>query len=362
MRTIYIGSGQKNTKSNGLNIKIYVFLFLFLAIIGSALKVSAPIIVERWINQQGEKSSGYAFSIRDVELAFANGEMILKDVKVFNPKTDTKIVEAPQLAIVVNWQDLVLSQNKKITVFAEKIDLFLSKDLSTEIERIQTTNGKSNKDFYLDSVEGKFGKLNVVEQKEDKSRTMLELNDVNLKVKEVSLLSINKKSEFSISSNIADGGKLKLTGKTTEENGRTLWSINGSLKQVPSDIFNKIAGDKLPFSFNESRLDAEINASSEDGKVNGEITPDVKRLNLLTEKPGVPTQSIARLLTDELTFNLPFTLKDELTLHYSNTYTKLKNYRKDPVTIVSTDVSTETSKEPTPKTEKTKKSFSFWTF
>lgn len=363
MRTIYVGSGQKNTKSKGINFKIYVFLFLFMAIFGSALKVSAPIIVERWINQQGEKSSGYAFSIRDVELAFAKGEMILKDVKVFNPKTDTKIIEAPQLAIVVNWEDFVLSQDKKFAVAADKVDLFLSKDLSSEIERIQETHGKQ--DFYLNLVDGKFGKVNIIEQKEGIARTVVELNDVNLKVKQVSLLSINKKSEFKITSNLADGGKLSLTGKTTDEGGHTPWTINGSLNQVPSNIFNKIAGDKLPFSFNEPKLNAEISASSDNGKVRGEISPDVKRLNLINEKPGVPTQTIARALTDELTFTLPFTLKDNLTLHYSNTFTKLKNYRKDPVTIVSADEpvkeSTATA-SPTPKVEKAKKSFSFWTF
>ncbi|MCM2349456.1 MAG: hypothetical protein NDI69_05500 [Bacteriovoracaceae bacterium] len=358
MRTIYIGSRQKNKKSNGSNFKIYFFLFLFVAIIGSGLKVSAPILVERWINQQGEKSSGYAFSVREVELAFTKGELLLKDVKVFNPKTEAKIIEAPELTINIDWQNLVLSQNQKYSVVADKVDVFLSKDFSSEVERIQAMSGNSKNDFYLELVEGKFGKLNVIEQKEDLARTVIELSDVNLKLKEVSLLTINKKSEFSISSNVADGGKLNLSGKTTEENGRTPWSINGSLKEVPSNIFNKIEGDKLPFSFNESRLNAEISAVSDNGVVSGEIFPDVKRLNLISEKPGIPTQTIARALTDELTFTLPFTLKDNLTLHYSSTLTKLKNYRKDPVTIVSI----EPTKESVPKTEKAKKSFSFWTF
>jgi hypothetical protein len=134
------------------------------------------------------------------------------------------------------------------------------------------------------------------------------------------------------------------------------WSIQGSLKHVPSDIFNKIAGDKLPFDFPESRLNADINAESDHGKVVGEISPEIKKLNLLNEKPGVPTQSIKRVLNDELTFTLPFTLKNELTLHYSDTFQKLKTYRKDPGAVV-------TASEPkVTQAPKAKKTFSFWPF
>ncbi|MBA2404672.1 MAG: DUF748 domain-containing protein [Bdellovibrionales bacterium] len=186
---------------------------------------------------------------------------------------------------------------------------------------------------------------------------MIELNDVNVKVKEVSLLSINKKTEFSVSSNIAVGGKLNLSGKTSEANGSTPWSIQGSLKQVPADIFNKMAGDKLPFTFNEASLNAEISAHTEDGKVSGEITPDIKKLNLIEEKPGIPTQTIGRLLNEELTFSLPFTLKDELTLQYADTYNKLKMYRKYPAAEGSGPAEAKVTQG-----EKPKKSNSFWPF
>lgn len=356
MKTIYVGSGQSSKNQNGSMTKIYFYLFLFLLILGSALKFSAPMIVEEWINRNGAAAKGYAFSIRDVDIRFGKGQLVLMDVKIFNPTTAAKIVEAPNLTIQLNWNDLLISQDKNVSISADKVDLILSKDFSSEMERVQTV--KNREDFYMNSVEGKIGKLNIIQQKDDLSRTVIELNDVNVNVKDVSLLSINKKTEFTVSSNVADGGKLNLTGKTSVENGRTPWSIQGSMKQVPADIFNKMAGDKLPFSFRESSLTAEITARSENGKVSGEITPDIKILNLVEEKPGIPTQTIARALTDELTFVLPFTLKEELTLLYADTYRKLKTYRRDPA-VAETPVPVAAKVS---QVKKAKKGFSFWSF
>lgn len=358
MKTIYVGSGQRSKNKNGSMTKVYFYLFLFLLIMGSALKVSAPMIVEKWINRQGAGNTGYAFSIRDVNLLFGKGQLVLMDVKVFNPKTSVKLIEAPHLTIQLNWNELLVSQERKVSISADKMDVILSKDFSSEMNRIQSTAEADLKDFYMDSVEGKIGKLNIIEQKEDLSRTVIELNEVNLKVKNISLLSINKKTEFSISSKIADGGKLSLAGKTNVENGSTPWSIQGTLRQVSADIFNKMAGDKLPFSFTESSLNAEIIARSENGEVIGEITPDIKRLNLIEEKPGIPTQVIARALTDELTFTLPFTLKDGLTLQYTDTFRKLKTYRKYP--LAGTNSAQVEAK--VTQMKKTKKEVSFWPF
>jgi hypothetical protein len=362
MRAIYIGGGQRSKKNDGTSWKIYMFLFLFFAIIGSGLKLTAPMIVEEWINRNGAGASGYAFSIRDVDLSLSKGEMVLKDVKIFNPKSSTELVEVPNLTVHLSLSDLILYQDKKLSIIADKVDLIISKNFSSEIQRIQAVGEKHKKDFYLDSVEGKIVKLNIIEKKESISRTMLELNDVNVKVKEVGLLSTNKKSEFTITSNVAAGGKLSLTGKISEENGSTPWSIHGSLKQVTADIFNKVAGDKLPFSFNQSSIDAEIVAHSEHGKVSGEISPDIKRLNLIDERPGIPTQTIARALTDELTFVLPFTLKDALTLEYADTYRRLKTYRKDSGSIVGSGPAPASAPAKVTQTTKAKKSFSFWPF
>ncbi len=326
MRTIYIGSGAKNTSKSGFRWKLYLSLFVVLAITSSVLKVAAPTLVEKWINQNGKGKHGYAFSIRDAGLALSKGEIILNDVKVFNPETKTELLESPKLTIHVNWPELFQSQEKRFTVAADQLEIHLSKDLTSEMERIR--NMKDRKDFYLNSLVGKVGQLNIIEQKEDLSRTVIELKDVNFDLREFGLLSVNRKTMFNISSSIVEGGKLNLSGKTVEDQGNTPWTINGSFKQVPPEIFNKIAGGKLPFAFREEKLNAEIKASSENGKITGELTPEIKILNLVEEKPGIPTQSIARALSEELTFSLPFTLKEGMTVEYSDTFAKLKNYRK----------------------------------
>lgn len=357
MGAIYIG-GQTGKKSGGLKWKIYFFLILVLAITGMTLKVAAPTIVEEWMNRNGAGKSGYAYSIRDVDIKFEKGQLILKDVKVFNPNTETKLLEVPELTVQLDVLEILQTRENKVSLLADKVDLILSKDLTSEIERIKTSGDKNDEDLYLDAVVGKIGQLNIIEKKEDLSRTVIELKDVNIKVKEVSLRSINKKTEFSITSKITDGGKLNLTGKTSASNGNTPWSINGALKQVPADIFNKMAGDKLPFAFNEPTLNADITAVSEDGNVSGEISPEVRKLNVLVEKPGIPTQSIARLLNEELTFTLPFTLNDRLTLQYADTYQELKSYRRYPA-------ATESAAAPAEKltqSEKPKKVLSFWPF
>ena len=360
MGAIYIG-GQSNKKKTGSYWKVYLFLILLMSIIGAVLKVVGPTLVEKYINRKGAGSTGYAYSIREVELSIAKGQMILKDVKVFNPKTSNELLEAPNLTIQLNLQDLIMSQDKMVSIIADKVDVTLSKDFSSEMERIKAIAETQKNDFYLNVLEGKIGQLNIIEKKEDQSRTMLELSNVIIKVKEVSPLSINKKTEFSVTSNIADGGKFNITGKTNEDNGRTPWTIQGSLKQVSASFFNKIAGDKLPFSFNESKLNAEITAHSDQGVVSGEISPDIKRLNLIDEKPGVPTQSIARALTDDLTFSLPFTLGDALTVQYEDTFRKLKTYRKYAASNEGPAASA--AEAPASQTSKpTKKSASFWPF
>jgi len=358
MRAIYIGGGPAKKNKNGSMMKVYFFLILFFVVVGTGLKLSASLIVEKWINRNGTGDNSYAFSIRDVEIKFSKQQLVLLDVKVFNPKTSAKLIEAPTLKVKIDLQDLLMSQEKKISIDADKVDLILSKDFSSEMGRIQGLSDEKKNDFYLDSVEAKFAKLNIIEQKEDQSRTVIELNDVTMKVKELSLLSINKKSEFNVSSNLADGGKFQLSGKTNFENGSTPWSLKGSFRGVPTNIFNKMAGDKLPFAFNESHLNADINAHSDNGSVIGEISPEIRKVNLVDEKPGIPTQTIARLLTDELTFTLPFTLKEELTLQYEDTFRKLKTYRKDSAPVL-TGKSVETK---VTEISKSKKTFSFWPF
>lgn len=348
MKAIYIG-GERNTKPSGIKWKLYLFLITFLAITIGVLKVTGPTIVENWINEKGASSLGYAFSIRNADISISKGQVALNDVKVFNPKTNTEILETPQLTVKLNWVEIIREEEKKVSLEADQVILTLSDDLTSEIKRVEALQERKNL-LQLAQVDGKITQLNIIEKKDDLSRTVVELKDVDLKVNQVTPQSISNKSEFNLTSTIADGGKLNLSGKITEANGSTPWTIQGTLKQVPAEVLNKIAGQKLPFTFNEATLNAQISAHTEAGKVSGEIVPDIKKLNLIEEKPGIPTQVIARALTEELTFSLPFTLQEGVAFQYAETFSRLKNYRKYAGTPVDTQPAND------------KKPASFWPF
>lgn len=325
MRTIYIGAEQKTKKNNGgFKWKVYAFLFVFFVASGYVINFSAPLYVEHWINQKGEG----AFSIRDVEISLAKTQLVLKDLRINNPKKDTELIDAPHLIIQFDWPSLLTAETKKVALIVDKMDIILHQDFTAEIERLKA--------FKLDVIEARIGELKVIERKADRSRTILDLKDVTTSF---------KADGFVVNSTISDGGKFILSRKGD--------NFQGSLIQVPAELLSKLAGDKLPFSFNEPRMNATITAQLDQGKVSGVISPEVKRLNLVGEN-----QTIARALTEELTFTLPFTMTDELRLDYAETYRKLKAYRKHPTPTVGAG-SAETR---VTQTGKEKKTFSFWPF
>ncbi|HLT23147.1 MAG TPA: hypothetical protein VKZ84_06880 [Bacteriovoracaceae bacterium] len=328
MRDLYIGGGQRKAKKGGVMWKLYLFLFLFIITVGGALKISAPVIVERWLNQRGSDNSGFTYSVREVELSLKEGEMILKDLKVFHPKSNEELLKTSSLKLRMNLQEIFNTSASRVEVSADQLNVFLSNELISEINRMKDI--KENENIYFALIQGKFSQVNVIEKKIDESRTLARLVDVNLEMKELSLTSINKSTEFNLTSTLSTGGEMKLSGKVSQEEEENSWNIEGSLKEFSPELLNRLAGTQLPFSFNESALNANIVARSDKGKVTGEIVPDITRLNLIIERRGYEPQVIARALTDELTFSLPFTIKEDLTLEYEDTFKKLKDYRKYP--------------------------------
>lgn len=357
MGSLYIG-GRRHSGKSGWKWKLGLFLILFSVVAVSALKVSAPFIVEQWINKKGATTSGYAFSVRDVVLGLEKGQLTLNDVKVYNPETHSRLLESPKLVINFDWRNMLVADEKKLMVQTDKVDLFLSKDFASEMERIKDAADEIEDDLYLQILEGRIGKLTVVEKMEEQGRTVLVFTDVGMKVKDVSLHGVNKKTEFSMASKIAKGGELNLAGKIIPEGENTAWKIEGAMKQVPADIFNRIAGDKLPFSFLDESLNAQVTAHSKNGAIMGEIKPDIQRLNLLKERPEGPTQSITRALTEELTFSLPFSVTDKVSLQYEDTFKRLVTYRRYPAAQTERAAPNET---PASQTTSRKKSSS-WTF
>lgn len=331
MRNLYVGGGRR-AKRSGILWKLSLFFFFVLIAAGAALKVSAPFIAEKWLNKHGNGRLGYAYSVRDVELQLKESMIILRDVKVFHPKTNAELVKSPSLKLKMKIQDLLDSSDRRLDIEGERLDVYISSDLNSEIARI--SNIEEIKKWYFSSIGAKFNQVNFIEQMPDESRTLVRMNDVNLGFKDISVLSVNSKSEFTLLSKLASGGEVNLVGTMENENDKNFWKIEGTIKDFSPALFNRLAGSELPFTFNEPTLDAQITAHSKDGAIQGEITPEITRLNLIDEKPGFPRQIIARALNEELTFSLPFTLKDKLTVEYANTFKKLKEYRKYPLTSV----------------------------
>src|SRR5690606_34824804 len=135
MRDLYIGGGQRKAKKGGVMWKLYLFLFLFIITVGGALKISAPVIVERWLNQRGSDNSGFTYSVREVELSLKEGEMILKDLKVFHPKSNEELLKTSSLKLRMNLQEIFNTSASRVEVSADQLNVFLSNELISEINR-----------------------------------------------------------------------------------------------------------------------------------------------------------------------------------------------------------------------------------
>lgn len=334
MRDLYIG-GQRPRKSGGFMWKLYLFLFLFFIALGGALKVSAPVMVERWLNEKGSGDHGFAYSVREVELALREGEIILKDLKVYHPQSKVEIAKTTSLKVEMDLPNMLSSGPKRVEVSAASLDVFLSDELASEIDRMKTTEMPET--LYFSLLKGNFSQVNIIEKKEDISRILLKLQEVAIDMKELSLSAVNKNSEFSFNSKLISGGEFSFSGKVNaeEQDEKEFWQLEGALKEFSPELLNRLAGAELPFTYNESTLSAQIMARSKEGKIEGEILPQVSRLNLVIEGARGQKQTIARALTEELIFNLPFQVKSDFTLEYEDTFKKLKDYRKYPLSVAS---------------------------
>src|SRR5690606_25844302 len=130
----------------------------------------APVIVERWLNQRGSDNSGFTYSVREVELSLKEGEMILKDLKVFHPKSNEELLKTSSLKLRMNLQEIFNTSASRVEVSADQLNVFLSNELISEINRMKDI--KENENIYFALIQGKFSQVNVIEKKIDESRTL----------------------------------------------------------------------------------------------------------------------------------------------------------------------------------------------
>lgn len=327
MKPIYI---SKPEPKNRARLYIIAGIILFLV----ALRAMTPLLVENYINHAGGDDKGYAFRVDDIDLKIWRGVVTVGEARVYNAKTDQNFVEAND--ITFNFDPTKIFDDRKVfTVSGREIDIILSKDFASEIERVKNEAKKKTKnEVYLDKVEAEFKTINVQQNEEGGTRTLITLEDTQALLKDFGVGSVNEATEFEVESKIAGGGNIQLQGKTVLEKKETPWIIEGKMEAISSAVIEKLAGDKLPFEVEKANIDAEIAAHSSGGQISGVLEPHIKDFKLVDKKDeGFLKRNLAKVGNyifekskgddEELSMKLPFTLNENFTLNLPETIDKI---------------------------------------
>jgi hypothetical protein len=152
-------------------------------------KITAPTILETFIYRLGIDGKGHAFSVRDVECAFFEGELILMDLKIYNRQTLAEIVLSPEVRIKFNWPE-IFKQDYKIGLAPGKLNLYISSDTQYEISLMN--NAPSTNKYYLKEINSNVSSLKVIEEKKETSPMVVEINDLKVQVKDITPTHLNK--------------------------------------------------------------------------------------------------------------------------------------------------------------------------
>lgn len=337
MKSIYVSRYEKQRKHRKWP---YVGVLL-LAITLVLARVAAPFVAENLINQKGSDGKGYHYRVAEVSMNVLRGEINLRDFKVFNPESMTVFAEAPEVSLKFQWAELIRGEHI-FEMKADQLNLMLSKALFDEIQRIKDqANKNTGSGLYLDKFIALFNRVYVIEADETNSRTILTLMDSKVSAKELGIGDINSKSEFSFNGRIAEGGSIDLTGKTFQRENSTPWRIQGKMTNIQPDVLEKLTGNKLPIDITKTKLNAEIVAHSQEGQIEGTLTPDITEFNLREEKKSQWGDIIVKVRNYDLErtpaseevvkFDIPFVVRDTLSLNINETVDRVKSQVKSKI-------------------------------
>lgn len=323
MKTIYIRKPEPRSKT-----RLYIIGFIVLFLV--SLRAMSPLLVENMINHAGSDEKGYTFRVDDIDLKIWKGEMTIGDVKVYNEKTDQNFVLARDVEL--SFDPTKIFNNKKaFSVSGKEVDITLSKDLFSEVERVKNqSKNKSKNDLYLSKVEADIDTINIQQSEKGGTRTLITLKDTEADLRDIGVGSINENTKFEVKSKIAGGGNIHLEGKTKPEAQKVPWVIEGKMEEISSAVIEKLAGDKLPFEIEKANISADIKAHSDGSQVTGVLAPHIKDFKLADDKDqSFIKRNLAKLSNyvlerskgknDELNMNLPFTLNENFTLNLPET-------------------------------------------
>lgn len=328
MKPIYIY--KPDTKNNKTIIGILIVLSVLVA-----LAIAAPFFIKSYINKMGADEKGYAYRIGDLDINPFKSQIKVHDIKAYNIKSNVTFAEVSDVKVKFNLIDL-LKNEKRLNVSVNELNFIISKDLFEEVNRIKNeAKEKTPTEFYIDEVEAVVGKINIRDFRKDNTRTVLSLEDANIRLIDFGVGSINEKTEFKVTSKIAEGGKLDLSGKTKLEAENTPWVINGELNGINSKVLEKMAGDKLPLEIKQANINSKITATSSGGQIDGYFSPDIKDFKLIEDKDdGFLKRNIAKATNfvmkkttegdKELKIEIPFTLNENFTVNIEETINKLR--------------------------------------
>lgn len=263
------------------------------------MRVMAPYAVEAWVNKRGPDNLGYSFRINDIDFKVLKGEMILEDVEVFDTLTKTDFAEASRVKVEFHFLDH-FKGGDLLEVTADHINLILTNEILNQFKKL---SAKAEGDYTA-----RIKEFVIKQMYNSKTQKLFTLHH--------SVMDVSNGS-FRFHSKISEGGSVELRGEKNV--------IEGELTGISSAIVERFSEDKLPVEINDQILDAKISASSGKNGIEGTIHPVTNNFSLVKElKPPPIPWWIKKKEFDPLVIEIPFTLKENISLDFAPTVEELR--------------------------------------
>lgn len=319
MKSIYVGTTSKKKK----NYFRYFWPLILLVFFISALVVSSPVLIRHFVNKAGADEKGHTYRVGDIRLDLSKGIFHIEEFKVFHQSSVNPILIINNADIKVLWPEL-LSGNKIYNIRSEIVNIFISNHLIQELKRLknQSKSSAGGKD-YLDEVVFSADRFYFREVDDETIRTVLTLTDLKSTINDIGLGKVFENTHFRLKANVAEGGSLEMKGKTQKEGDHLVWILEGNLQDIPSRAFDKLAGNEGPMAIAETKVNAHLEARSEDGLIIGELSSRIQDFKFSESKrQGLINRGLSRvtnmLLKEQLAedgslqLNIPFVLKENV--------------------------------------------------
>lgn len=311
--------------------KTFFIVIVLLTIVHFA---SGPIL-KSVLNRAGADDKGYSYHIENLKFSPFTGRVKFEDVDVYQPKTKFSFIKISEMIVHFNWISLIRAQ-KKLAIKIPKIDFIISSALSEEMKRVKEDAKKlQRRELHLDDVTIEVGEFNLKNMQDDSIKKLITFHELTMDLKNLGLHSINKNTKFSLDTQIKGGGSMDLAGKTKLQQDNTPWTITGSMQNITAPVIEKLSGGNLPFKIKEAHFNADITAHSQDGKIQGEIKPLIKNIELDKDQESTTKKLLSKATNflfnkkkndkGELEFTLPFTLKNDFSIDLKETVNQLKD-------------------------------------